>query len=125
MLLRLNSLKTAMIEYCDRVLLNMSIYGWGADTVAFFKKDQFLERSGSEAFDADYRPGVEARHGGIYCCMGCGREIGIAAGEPLPAADHHPHSPEQGSIRWQLIVLPNERAIDDRISSASSSARRS
>ncbi|MCP3476104.1 hypothetical protein NLM33_38405 [Bradyrhizobium sp. CCGUVB1N3] len=77
--------------------------------MATYKDANYLQQSSSEAFDRDYGPGAAARHAGIYRCMGCHREIGIAADHVLPPQGHHAHTPSQGSIRWRLIVYADHK----------------
>lgn len=56
-------------------------------------------------FDTIHKPGVQAPSAGIYMCVGCSHEVGIARGHRLPPEDHHTHTSDQGSIRWRLLVL--------------------
>ncbi|UVO30689.1 hypothetical protein [Bradyrhizobium arachidis] len=77
--------------------------------MAIYKDASYLQQSSSEAFDQDYGPGAAAPHAGIYRCMGCHLEIGIAAGHVLPPQGHHAHTPAQGSIRWRLIVYADHK----------------
>jgi hypothetical protein len=73
--------------------------------VAVYKNGNYLEHNpNSPAFDSDHPPGNRAPYAGIYRCMGCYREIGIADGHTLPPQNHHTHMPQQGHIRWRLIV---------------------
>ncbi|MGY2848555.1 hypothetical protein ACVIWU_001567 [Bradyrhizobium sp. USDA 4509] len=72
--------------------------------MAIYKYGNYLQESNDDAFDKDHGPGAAAPHAGIYRCMGCHREIGIAAGHVLPPQAHHTHTAAQGSIRWRLIV---------------------
>jgi hypothetical protein len=46
--------------------------------MAQYKYPQFLQKNEHAEFDTDYSPGSSAPNAGIYRCMGCGREIGIA-----------------------------------------------
>ena len=77
--------------------------------MAIYKDASYLQQSSSEAFDQHYEPGAAATHAGIYRCMGCHREIGIAAGNVLPPLGHHAHTTSQGSIRWRLIVYADHK----------------
>ena len=72
--------------------------------MALYKVAQYLQLSNDQAFDHDHNPGSPAPLAGIYRCMGCHREVGIAGGHILPPQTHHAHTSEQGSIRWRLIV---------------------
>jgi hypothetical protein len=72
--------------------------------VALYKYSHYLGSSNDAAFDSDHQPGAIAPFAGIYRCMGCHREIGIATGHVLPPQNHHMHTAQQGTIRWRLIV---------------------
>jgi hypothetical protein len=72
--------------------------------MALYKYGQYLTQSNDAAFDVEHSPGAVAPYAGIYRCMGCHREIGIAQGHILPPQSHHTHTPQQGHIRWRLIV---------------------
>jgi hypothetical protein len=72
--------------------------------VATYKHGQYLQQNQHDIFDTDYSPGNAAPFAGIYRCMGCGREVGIAHGHVLPPQNHHEHTPQQGAIRWRLIA---------------------
>lgn len=72
--------------------------------MAVYKNAAFLEPSKDGAFDQDHNPGVAAPFAGIYRCMGCGREIGIAEEHTLPSQNHHAHTSAQGKIRWRLAL---------------------
>ncbi len=72
--------------------------------MALYKHIQYLQSSNDSAFDRDHQPGTLAPFAGVYRCMGCHREIGIASGHVLPPQNHHSHTQQQGTIRWRLIV---------------------
>jgi hypothetical protein len=72
--------------------------------MAVYKQASFIKQSTDAAFDKDHEPGQAAPFAGIFRCMGCGREIGIASGHTLPPQNHHTHTNAQGHIRWRLIV---------------------
>lgn len=72
--------------------------------MALYKEAKYLTESDDEAFDKDHKPGASVPYAGIFRCMGCHREIGIAAGHVLPPQNHHAHTVQQGSIRWRLAV---------------------
>lgn len=69
-------------------------------------KDQVKEASkdSNNAFDEQYNPGDTCKHEGIYKCKGCGKEITLAKDKTFPPQNHHQHSQQQGSIRWNLFV---------------------
>jgi hypothetical protein len=77
--------------------------------MAWYKYDQYLKKSTGDAYDKDNSPGVAAPHAGIYRCMGCGRELGIAEGHTLPPQNHHQHTQGEGTIRWRLVVYADHR----------------
>jgi hypothetical protein len=74
--------------------------------MAQYKREHFLTKSESRAYDEDHEPGTQAPFGGVYRCMGCDLEIGIGSRQMLPMHYHHTHTPEQGLIQWRLIVWP-------------------
>ena len=82
--------------------------------MAWYKDERYLKKSPGDAYDHDYQPGVAAPNAGIYRCMGCGREIAIASGHILPPQNHHTHSPQQGAIRWRLIVYADHRPASEQ-----------
>ena len=77
--------------------------------MAWYKYDQYLKKSVGDAYDQDLSPGIAAPHAGIYRCMGCGRELGIAQSHMLPPQNHHQHTAAEGTIRWRLIVYADHR----------------
>jgi hypothetical protein len=74
--------------------------------MALYKHSQYLAQSTDAALDANYAPGISAPHAGIYRCMGCGFEIGIASGHTLPPQSHHQHS---AKIEWRLAVYAQHK----------------
>ena len=52
--------------------------------MAQYKYAEFLKQSSAPDFDALYTPGAPVPHAGIYRCIACGDEIGIARGQTLP-----------------------------------------
>ena len=77
--------------------------------MARFKYDHFLERDNNSAYDQKHAPGVAAPYAGVYRCVGCGHEIGIAYGHTLPPQDHHQHPTGVGKIEWQLVVFAQHK----------------
>lgn len=75
--------------------------------MAWYKEPKYLKQVLSDELDMDHAPGVTAPFAGVYRCMGCGREIATAFGHVLPPQNHHSHTPQQGAIRWRLIVFAN------------------
>jgi hypothetical protein len=82
--------------------------------MAFYKEKQYIEPSPSSYFDEDFSPGIETPHAGIYRCMGCGREVGVAERHKLPPQNHHQHTTQQGAIRWRLVVYADPRPASER-----------
>ncbi|HLE57524.1 MAG TPA: protein L [Rhodothermia bacterium] len=80
--------------------------------MALYKYTQKVRRSGDRAFDALQVAGAQTPHPGIYMCEGCGREIVSACGFPLPPQNHHEHTPEQGPIRWRMIVYAERPGVN-------------
>lgn len=72
--------------------------------MALYKYGNQLTQSDDAAFDQVHEPGVPAPHAGVYRCMKCGHEIGIAAGHTLPPQSHPQHPTSLGSIQWKLLV---------------------
>lgn len=71
--------------------------------MALYKNGDLLQFSKHANFDKTHAPGVPAPDPGVYRCVACGDEIGIARGHNLPPENHHQHV-ALGSIRWQLVV---------------------
>lgn len=78
--------------------------------MAVYKNPEFIQQSTDAAFDKLHGPGVMAPDAGIYRCVTCGHEIGIAKAHVLPAQGHAQHSAARGPIQWRLIV----RAVHNR-----------
>jgi hypothetical protein len=72
--------------------------------MALYKYLTHLAKSEHAAFDEQNEPGTKTENAGIYRCVACGDEIGIAKGHSLPPQNHHQHAPGVGRIRWQLVV---------------------
>ena len=62
------------------------------------------EKDRSGIFDAVFRPGDEAPYSGMYFCTGCDAAVPASEHDPLPSRSHHRHSPEQGEIRWKILL---------------------
>jgi hypothetical protein len=73
--------------------------------MASYKYGKYLQQNDHEEFDKKHAPGSEAYNPGIYRCVACGDEIGIAKGHTLPPQNHHQHAPGVGKIEWQLLVF--------------------
>ena len=72
--------------------------------LALYKYSNYLAPSKNTAFDQVLAAGLHIPSGGIYRCVGCGNEIAVEANNVLPNRQHHPHTPAQGEVRWQLII---------------------
>jgi hypothetical protein len=79
--------------------------------MALYKYSNYLGQNAGEIFDQEHKPGQAAPRSGIYRCMGCGREVASNQEEPLPPQNEsqHPHTSENGSVRWKLIVYADHR----------------
>lgn len=77
--------------------------------MAFYKYGTHFKTADHKAFDTKLTPGTQAPHAGIYRCVGCGDEIGIAKLHTLPPQNHHQHSTTQGAVLWQLLVAAEQR----------------
>ncbi|NVZ55127.1 hypothetical protein HX797_02550 [Pseudomonas edaphica] len=77
--------------------------------MAQYKYAKFLNENTHSAYDEKHSPGVAAPNPGIYRCVTCGDEIGIAKGHILPPQNHHQHAAGAGKIEWQLIVFAQQR----------------
>jgi hypothetical protein len=71
--------------------------------MALYKNGNALQHSTHQAFDEELGPGTQAPNPGIYRCVNCGDEIGIAKGHTLPPQNHHQHS-NNLPIKWKLLV---------------------
>ena len=60
--------------------------------MALYKDAANVTTSSSDEFDKVYNIGVAAPHAGIYRCIRCGHEIGIARGHNLPNSGSSPAS---------------------------------
>lgn len=77
--------------------------------MAQYKYGNYLQQSTHAAYDIKYAPGSLAENAGIYRCVACGDEIGIAKGHTLPPQNHHQHAPGVGKIEWQLLVFAQQK----------------
>jgi hypothetical protein len=77
--------------------------------MASYKYGNHLQQNDHEEFDKKHAPGSEAYNPGIYRCVACGDEIGIAKGHTLPPQNHHQHAPGAGKIEWQLLVFATSK----------------
>lgn len=77
--------------------------------MALYKSVTLVTHTNDAAFDAVYTPGTLTPHSGIYRCLACGDEIASNAGNPLPPQNHRQHHPNQGAVRWQLLVYAQQQ----------------
>lgn len=72
--------------------------------MALCKDRDKIKPSEDPAFDVSHQPGAAAPHSGIYRCANCGDEVASNATQPLPPQNHQQHNPQNGPIRWKLLV---------------------
>lgn len=72
--------------------------------MALYKDGSKLSYNNHANFDKIWKPGETPPDNGIYECQGCGDEIASNKGVQLPSQNHRQHSPQQGAIRWKMIV---------------------
>ncbi len=77
--------------------------------MAQYKYPHFLNQLDHAAYDVSHAPGLICPDSGIYRCEGCGDEIASNKGNPFPPQNHHQHAPNQGAIRWKLIVFAQSK----------------
>jgi hypothetical protein len=77
--------------------------------MALYKYSTHLTKSDHAAFDEQQEPGTKTDNAGVYRCVACGYEIGIAKGHTLPPQNHHQHAVGLGRIRWQLVVYAQSK----------------
>ena len=77
--------------------------------MALYKFGNYLTHTQDIAFDHEYVPGASGPHSGIYRCTACGDEVACNAGNPLPPQNHKQHNPQQGAIRWKLLVYAQQQ----------------
>ena len=73
--------------------------------MALYKDQTSVQYNTDKAFDVLHTPGNSAPFAGIYKCITCGHEIGIAEGHILPSQNHAQHDPRNGQIIWKLLVF--------------------
>jgi hypothetical protein len=73
--------------------------------MASYKHGEYLHQNQHEEFDRVLTPGTIAANSGIYRCVGCGDEVACNKDNPLPSQNHRQHNPNQGAIRWKLLVF--------------------
>ena len=72
--------------------------------MALFKYPNYLKQSKNASFDLPLQPSAFIPCAGIYRCTGCGVEIAVESVGLFPDRSHHPHTPAQGQMMWQLVV---------------------
>ena len=72
--------------------------------MALYKYQNYLSVSKNNAFDLTFQPSAFVPCGGIFRCTGCGTEIALEGIGIFPDREHHPHTPKQGPLAWQLVV---------------------
>jgi hypothetical protein len=71
--------------------------------MAEYKIGNLLTQSYDSKYDDEHSPGVDAPYPGIYRCVACGDEVGIAKGNKLPPQNHRQHT-SNSKIKWKLLV---------------------
>lgn len=73
--------------------------------MALYRDDKrVLRAKEGPAWEKIWKPGETPDFAGIYRCEGCGDEIASNKSVRLPTQNHRQHSPNQGDIRWRLLV---------------------
>jgi hypothetical protein len=72
--------------------------------MAQYKDSTHVTYSNDSKFDTEHSPGAAAPYAGIYRCIACGQEIGIANGHTLPPQNHRQHN-ANATIKWKLLVM--------------------
>ncbi|GAB2955902.1 hypothetical protein GCM10011328_42560 [Hafnia psychrotolerans] len=75
--------------------------------MALYKNSQVVKHSDHAAFDAIHNPGIAAPDAGIYRCINCSHEIGIAKGHTLPP--QHQNHPDGVAIKWQMVAFAQHK----------------
>jgi hypothetical protein len=72
--------------------------------MALYKYPNYLGSTKNGSFDLTFPPGAFVPCAGIFRCTGCGTEVALEAIGLFPDRSHHPHTPRQGNLEWQLVV---------------------
>lgn len=72
--------------------------------MASAKYQQLIAQESGPEFDAVHAPGAHTPFSGVYRCLGCGRTVVGETRRHLPPQNHHQHTAQQGTIRWQMLV---------------------
>lgn len=75
--------------------------------MALYKDSTVVKYSDSTAFDAIHNPGIQAPNAGIYRCINCDHEIGIAEGHTLPP--QHKNHPAGVDIKWKMVAFAQHK----------------
>lgn len=77
--------------------------------MALYRNAQLVVKADPHAaWEKVWKPGETPDHAGIYRCQGCGDEIASNKSVQLPTQNHRQHSPNQGLVRWQLLVATQQ-----------------
>ena len=76
--------------------------------MAEYKCGNQLTQSSDSKYDDEHSPGAEAPYPGIYRCVACGDEVGIAKGNKLPPQNHPQHT-STSKIKWKLLVRAQQQ----------------
>lgn len=79
--------------------------------MAWYKYPDHLRQNPSDAFDTVHTPGTLTQYSGIYRCLGCGHEVVSEHHKQFPTQNHPQHAPEQGAIRWRMVVYAEHKQV--------------
>jgi hypothetical protein len=91
-------------EYESLAAYNPQPRGRREYALAYYKHSKYLIKSDHALFDQIFEPGQTTLYSGIYKCEVCGKEDTCIKDKPLPLENHHQHQPNQGPIRWRMVV---------------------
>lgn len=77
--------------------------------MAEYKYGSYLNHDDRPVYDVSRPPGSIVPEGGIYRCIACGYEVGVAKGDALPPRGHHTHATNRLKIEWYLLVVAQPR----------------
>ena len=76
--------------------------------MAQYKDETNVKKVSDTKFDTEYNPGDTTPYPGIYRCIACTDEIGIAQDKTLPPQNHQQQSPGAKS-KWKLLDLAQQK----------------
>ncbi|ALX14754.1 hypothetical protein P350_24825 [Burkholderia cepacia JBK9] len=86
--------------------------------MALYRIGGYFTCGSGRAFSENLSPGSQVTVAGIYRCIVCGDEIGIAKSQALPSDEAHRHdldppsdpARDPGPTAWQLIAAAESRS---------------